>query len=336
MKKASHFQVQPGWKLLVLDMGMNPDEVLRLAGLPGDLFVREGATVTPLQYFDLFRALEACAGGESLPLRLGRAISVESFHPAIFACLCSPDLNVALQRLARHKALVGPMTLTVAELGDATRVGIGCYGHTETIPRSLGLSELVFLTQLARIATRQTIVPTELTLPDPPLEPEPYTAFFGRPVRRGDAIRIAFAAADARRPFLTGNSALWDFFEPRLRELLSTLEAGASMRQRVHSVLLELLPAGQASIDAVAGRLALSRRSLQRHLGEESCSYQDILNQTRQDLATHYLRRSTISPGEIAYLLGFQDGNSFIRAFRNWTGTTPGEFRGRQRGTVCG
>jgi AraC-like DNA-binding protein len=44
-------------------------------------------------------------------------------------------------------------------------------------------------------------------------------------------------------------------------------------------------------------------------------------------LAEHYLRQSTITPSEVSWLLGFQDGNSFIRAFRNWTGTTPGQYR---------
>lgn len=46
------------------------------------------------------------------------------------------------------------------------------------------------------------------------------------------------------------------------------------------------------------------------------------------ELAEHYLARSSISAGEIAFLLWFQDSNSFLRAFRGWTGTTPGEFRG--------
>jgi AraC-like DNA-binding protein len=52
-----------------------------------------------------------------------------------------------------------------------------------------------------------------------------------------------------------------------------------------------------------------------------------VLNETRQELAQHYLANSTISPAEISYLLGFQDGNSFIRAFKGWTGMTPGSYR---------
>jgi AraC-like DNA-binding protein len=129
------------------------------------------------------------------------------------------------------------------------------------------------------------------------------------------------------RPFLTANLTMWEAFEPSLRKRLSALDEQASTTERVRSVLLEMLPAGMGSVDAVAQRLALSKRSLQRHLGDEGLSFQDVLNKVRQELAQHYLTNSTISPGEISWLLGFQESNSFIRAFRSWTGKTPGAYR---------
>jgi AraC-like DNA-binding protein len=67
---------------------------------------------------------------------------------------------------------------------------------------------------------------------------------------------------------------------------------------------------------------------LQRHLANEATSYQDVLDDTRQELASHYLARSAISPGEISFLIGFRDTNSFLRAFKDWTGMTPSVYRG--------
>jgi AraC-like DNA-binding protein len=78
-------------------------------------------------------------------------------------------------------------------------------------------------------------------------------------------------------------------------------------------VLLEMLPSGQSAIEETASRLATSKRSLQRRLSDELSSYQEVLDTTRRELAQHYLARSSISPTEIAYLLGCQEGNSFIR-----------------------
>ncbi|WP_338845087.1 AraC family transcriptional regulator ligand-binding domain-containing protein [Massilia sp. W12] len=327
MKQAQRFTVLRGWKLIMRDMGIPVAHVLRRAALPEDLFARSDATLSAAEYFALWQALEDEAGGDTLPLRIGQAISVEAFDPPIFACLCSADLNQALPRLAGFKRLIGPLTLALESTPQATHATFGCYGHAGPLPRSLGATELVFLTQLARLATRQRIVPLRLELPAPPQDAAPYTAFFGSPIQTGPAPRISFAAADASLPFLTEDAAMWGFFAAGLQQRLADLDAQAGMAERVKSALLDMLPAGQGTMEQVAARLTISKRSLQRHLGTEGLCFQDVLNQTRHELARHYLQHSQISPGEISWLLGFQDGNSFIRAFKSWSGRTPGEWR---------
>ena len=327
MKQATRFAVQMSWKLLILDMGYAPADVLSLARLPGDLFARPGASLSPAQYFDLWRGLEQVAGNDELALKLAQAMSVEAFDPALFACLCSPDLNTALERLAHYKRLIGPLNMVVDIRSDRTQVTLSCYGHTEPIPRSLGVSELVFFTQLARLATRERIEPLAASVPDLPADAGAYKAYLGCALAASEQIQIAFSAHDARRPFLTENMAMWTAFEPSLKSRLSELDAQAKMRERVRAVLLEMLPAGISSIDAVAQRLAVSKRSLQRQLADESVGFQEVLSDVRQALAQHYLSRTDISAGEISWLLGFQESNSFIRAFRSWTGTTPAAYR---------
>lgn len=327
MKQVGKFIIQRTWKVLMTDMGLRPGEVLTLAGLPTDMFSRKEASLSPADYFQLWRGMEQAAGDGELPLMMGQAISVEAFDPPIFASLCSPHLNAALHRLSHFKALIGPLMLAIDVGAEHTTVVLDCYGHQGAIPRCLAAAELVLLTQFARLATRQHIVPQEVELAVLPANLAPYEAFFGCALTQGNGNRLSFHAADAVRPFLTEDAAMWAFFETELNKRLSDLEMGASMTQRVRSVLLELLPSGQSTIDAVAKRLAVSKRTLQRTLSEESCSYQDVLGTTRKELAQHYLTRSSISLGEVSWLLGFQDSNSFQRAFKVWTGTTPGEYR---------
>lgn len=327
MKQASRFSVQRGWKLLISDLGLSPADVLALAGLPGDLFSRTDASLAAAEYFALWRGLETAAGDLELPLAIGQAISVEAFDPPIFASLRSPNLNVALQRLSEFKRLIGPMHLAVEITADGTTVELSCYGYAGVLPRSLCATELVFFTQLARLATRHAVVPLAVTLVQPPLHSEAYEAYFGVPVGVGESNRICFSSTDAARPFLTEDAQMWDYFADGLRQRLSTLEADAGIAERVRIALLQMLPSGQSSIEAVASRLAMSKRSLQRALSAEAASFQTILGATREQLAQHYLANSTLSSGEIAFLLGFQDGNSFIRAFTSWTGTSPVRYR---------
>ena len=334
MAKARRFAVQPGWQILLADMGVPVADVLRHADLPADLFRRADASLAANQYFALWQALEDITGSSELPLLIGRAISVESFDAPIFAALCSPDLNVALGRLSDYKRLIGPLRLDVQVGTGKTRAVIHCDGYDGDLPVSVGATELVFLTQLARIATRRRVEPIALTLSQPPADGAAYREFFGRAIRRGEGTSIAFAARDASAPFLTENLAMWRAFEPDLRQRLAEVECDAGIVERVRSVLLEMLPGGLSSIDEAARRLAMSKRSLQRHLRAEARTYQDVLNETRRELAEHYLVRSTLPPSEISFLIGFRDSNSFLRAFNGWTGQTPGEFRRARPGAV--
>ena len=77
----------------------------------------------------------------------------------------------------------------------------------------------------------------------------------------------------------------------------------------------------------MARRLGMSRRSLQRRLGEEGTTFQKQLNHTRELLAKHYLGTTSMSTDQIAYLLGYLELNSFLRAFSTWCGMSPSEWR---------
>ncbi len=328
MRHPSHFAIQPGWKLLLADMGIDPAQVLRLAGLPADLFARQDASISPAQFFQLWQVIEDTAGDDMvLPLRIGQAISVEAFDPPIFASLCSPNLNIAFQRLSVFKKLFGPMALLVDITDSHTSATLECYADAGPIPRSMAAAESVFLTQLVRLATRHRVVPIAVTMPELPDRIEDYREYFGVMPKAGSGVTVTFSKEDSVRHFLTANEAMWAFFEVGLRERLGNLNASATMSERVKAVLLEGLPAGQYTVDDVAKNLAVSKRGLQRQLSVESATFKGILNATRQQLAVHYLQKPGIAQGEIAFLLGFQDVNSFIRAFKDWQGVTPGVFR---------
>ncbi len=164
------FQFAAGLESAARDMGVNPTLVLRLAGLPADLFARKDASLSPADYFCLWHGLEQAAGIDVWPLKMGQVLSVEAFDPTIFASLCSANLNTALQRLSQFKNLVGPLTFTIEITAHQTYVTLDCYRNSEPIPRSLGVAELVFLTQLARLGTRKRIVPSLVELVQPPSE----------------------------------------------------------------------------------------------------------------------------------------------------------------------
>ena len=319
------FTLNPGIGILWTDLGLEPADVLARAGLPADFLVQGGATLPAQRYFDLWHAMEAESGDPLLPLRIGAAITVEVFDPPIFAAMCSPDLEVATRRLAQYKRLIGPMRLQVSTTRDGMKVQF-LWPKEATPPHSLRLTELVFWVALARLGTRHQVKAARVTSPEAPEEMEEwkhYRDYLGVEIERGREQAIWFSREDCSRPFLTANEAMWEFFEKDLRRRLTTLDESSTMTERVQGVLLEMLPSGITAMADVARKLAVSTRTLQRRLKDEGTTFKDAVSRTRESLARHYLGNSRMTSAEIAFLLGYEDTNSFYRAFRGWTGQTP-------------
>ena len=89
-------------------------------------------------------------------------------------------------------------------------------------------------------------------------------------------------------------------------------------------------------VQDLARELHLSTRTLQRRLTERDVTVQQLLDEARRELAHHYLLHSSRELNETAYLLGYEDANSFYRAFHHWEGTTPGQWRPHRNGVKPG
>jgi AraC-like DNA-binding protein len=326
MAGAATFPIEPGWRPLLKDMGLRVDRVLRRAGLPDDLLSRPQAGLTTAEYFRWWESLATEANDPLFALRLVETLQAESFVPPIFAALCSANMLQAVQRLATYKRLIAPMRLHIGidRRGDLTLTPQWLEAEGR-VPQALIVVELAFLLRLARLATREPIAALRVTMPRLPdaAQAEAYTRYFGVVPRRAAVAGLTLSALDAKRPFLTENAAMWRVFEPDLRRRLGELDASATTATRVRAALLELLPGGESSIEAVAQRLTLSKRTLQRRLEDEGENFRTLVNRTREDLARHYLTQTHLSVNEIGFLLGFEDPNSFFRAFHTWTGKTP-------------
>ena len=320
------------WRTLLKDLGVAPADVLRRAGLADDLLQQPSVRLAPVDYYRLWDSIEAALAGAPLALCLCEAVRSESFSPPLFAALCSPNLLVAARRIAQYKPLIAPIRFAVTESGERVTFVYAWPDDEPAPPVSLVMMELLFCVTLARMGTREAIRPLAVTTSVLPSTLAPYEAFLGVRVERGSAHQVTFAAADATRPFLTSNEPLWAAFEPGLRQRLADLEASATTARRVRAALLEGLPSGLLASADIARKLALSKRTLQRRLEAEGTGFQRVLAETRADLARHYLEKTTLPVAEISFLLGFDEANSFYRAFRSWTGSTPDNVR-RLQGT---
>ncbi|BDM83396.1 AraC family transcriptional regulator [Acaryochloris marina] len=325
MNPTNHkFVLDSGWQVLLKDLGVSPQAILRQANLPLDLFCQPTPALTSTEYFRFWEGLETLLSKDpTFPLRIAQSITVESFSPPIFACICSENLNQGIQRLALYKRLIGPFRLDVTQTIHDTQIALGELPGHPPIPQSLIAMELALLVHLTRLATRAFIIPLKVqstfTIPGS----KEYEAFFGVPLDNGELDGVVFSAADAQKPFLTANAGMWSIFEPELHKRMQHLEVDAHFRDRVRACLMEILASGQCTMADVAKRLAVSTRTLQRRLQDENTSFKQELSSLRAELANHYLVNTPYSSAEISLLLGYSEPSSFFRAFHLWTGKTP-------------
>lgn len=330
MSRTNQFSLQ-GWRVLLADLGINATNVMRRAGLPDDFLSREDPRLETDAFMRVVASIDTEARDPLLPLRIANAVSIEAFDPAVFAATCSENLNLALRRLSTFKRLICPMRLDVEITDTHTQIEPHWLQAREMPHRNWVITEVLFFVALARMGTRSAVIPLTVEVPEPPEHQDAYVEYLGIRIGQSDQPRVRFAAADAERPFLIANDAMWKFFEPELRRRLEQLDADATHSDRVRAALLECLPSGRSSADEVAKKLGMSKRTLQRRLQSEDQSFQSILDHTREELARHYLGSSQMSGAEISFMLGYEDPNSFFRAFHVWTGETPESVRSQLR-----
>ena len=99
-----------------------------------------------------------------------------------------------------------------------------------------------------------------------------------------------------------------------------------SVAARVRHLLHQAQP-DWPTLDDIAPLLAISRRTLLRKLKGEGSSYQDLLDEARNELACWYLRHTPLSLAQVSTKIGFSDQANFSRCFRRWQGLTPSDYR---------
>ncbi len=129
------------------------------------------------------------------------------------------------------------------------------------------------------------------------------------------------------RPLPNSNPALVQLLTGRLNARLAAYKAGSSLRMLVMSGLHRQIRQGKPNLDDTAKLLGMSGRTLRRKLLAEELSYSELLAATRKEAAEVYMHEEKMTLAEIAGLLGYGDQTAFMRAFRDWFGTSPGAYR---------
>lgn len=313
---------------LLSGFGVSSASVLQTVGLDGDAFSHPDNALPFEVVCRLVAACAAATGREDFGLLIGASASPSDLGLVGFLMKQAPDAGTALDDLVRflHHQDTGAVPFVrrrdgVAELGYAIIHGAAT-GCDEVYDGAIAIGWV-----LMRALCGPRWSPIEVTLSRPrPRNAGRYVRFFGSPVRF-DAERSAllFAESWLDTPIAGADAALRSMLWEQIQLLEEQPEGSLADRVRRHMRIILLSRRGR--LDEVADDLQLSRRALERRLEEEGCSFRKLSEEMRSEVARQWLEGTRMSITQIALALSFSEVSSFSRAFRQWSGVAPREWR---------
>jgi len=281
------------------------------------------------RYFAFWRAVEASGVPPDFGLRLPEAPALYQMDVASTAALLSENFGEALSTLARYKRLTCPEEVDVEVIGEEAQVGLRwLHGSGMIAPPLLIDATLAWMCRIASLGSENAIRPIRVEVTRAESRSKSLSEYFGCPVRFNSARDVlVFSKGSLELPFATYHPEMLELMTPGLEAALQARAAAESLSQQVRNLLVKSMGGKRPSVDLVAKELSVSVRTLQRRLEDEGTSYQKLLDEVRQRTARHLLSATDLDQGEIAFVLGFEELNSFTRAFQCWEGTSPGRWR---------
>jgi AraC-like DNA-binding protein len=331
----THFRVAGRLAQKLEELGVRVSAVLRRAGLPQDLFDQTRVLVTTEELFALWRAVGEVSTDPAIGLRLGTETKTERFHPSGIAALSTPNFGAAINHMARYKQLTCPEEMLHETNNEEWSIRFRWLLAVDSEPKVLTEYCFAWLLTIARHGSGTSLSPLRVELIQPRSHVKTIERHFGCPVVCDASHNtIVFRASDAQRAFVTRNAELLDMLAPQFEKELKQCNDQDSFTTLVRRAIHERLTGHRPAVEDVARSLHMSSRTLQRRLQDAGSSYQRVLDEARHQMARYYLGNSVLELNEAAYLLGYEDAKSFVRAFRTWEGMPPGLWRETHRASA--
>ncbi|MFZ6048097.1 AraC family transcriptional regulator [Pseudomonas sp. CR3202] len=307
--------------------GVDSARIFQVVGIPMDLSNDPMVRLPTTTLTRLYRACVEVTNNPYFGLTVAKFLQLPHLHALGYALAASGTLMDFCRRLERYFRLasqVAKVSLTEVDGKVLLRFEYLVELSGETEDAFSG-----FVVRTMRLLYKPEFSPlrVELHRPMPREGAEPYEALFRAPVSfsQVDAL-LVFDKADLLQPLSGSCPELAQASDSIIIGYLARLDK-SDVITGVTQKIIEFLPVGDCTRDKVASAMCMSPTTLQLKLSQRGTNFQQLLDDTRKELACSYLRQAARPVTEITFLLGFSDTSNFTRAFKRWTGLSPTDFR---------
>ena len=314
---------------LLKDLGVSPQRACRQADIPYPIFSNPE---NRMSYEAFGRILMVCielTGRADFGLLLGARFRLENLGELGELMRVSATVREALRKLILNLRYYDRFAFCFLLQTGSDRVLLGYTFEHPAVESTPVFYDAVMaiafriLRQLCGRAWKASTVHFSHSHPD---NVTPYRRVFGPNVRFDQQITgISFDTAWLDRAMPGADAAKWHRLSEELQAKHSRLPL--SFSEEVLTVLHQMLPIGKTAAGDIANLFGISERTLRYRLKNEGSSMQCLLADTRHELARHLLLNTHLPVSKIAANLGFAESAVFSRAFRNWAGMGPRQWR---------
>ena len=284
----------------------------------------------------IWTAAAAASGDPCLAIRAAEALPFGAYRVLDFLAAHAPTLGEALERTAAYFPLIDPRG-RLSCIEDSSDAGADVtieFALTTGQPVPRPAVEYTFTALVARTRAGMGLSwgPRALELSGArasPLQEAELLRVLGVAPSYGAPIdRLRVSATDWALPNTAGDRGLFEVLDRHAALLLEALPpASSSLATQIREAVSAELRGGNPTLERVGRRLGVSGRTLQRRLDDQDLRFGELVDEVKTELAKAYLHDRSLALCEVAFLLGFADQSAFTRAFKRWTGHTPGRFR---------
>lgn len=316
--------------------GINIENLYTNIGFDPELLKTPDKHIPRSLHYGIWHEVIRQTKNDNLGLHLGEAFSLSHYGIVGYVLLNCQTLNEVFEKFCKYTCLFCQEMLTHLTLFDGLAFFEcnsipGCKPDEALLETARYDTECTFASALPTIKslTGKVLRPLEVWFRHQrPADLSEYERIFQCDVKFSMPVnRLIFDANCLNWSVLSSNANLLSFFEEQAEATLNQLNGDDLYTAKVSQAIVQKLKGELPTVNAIASDLTMSTRQLQRALKVEGTSFQKLLDQTRQNIALKYLKDPSTPIHSIAFLLGFSETSAFNRAFKRWTGKTPGDYR---------
>lgn len=309
--------------------GFTVDQVLHNTGLDQGLIDGQQICPSPDQYRQIIRNIIDLTGDPHIGLTLGDEFKISNLGVLGYAALSAANLAQTRGLFARYDALVEHILLPSTEVTSDR--------WSTELKEMFPLGELLpfaveeFISRTCGLASSLTnrpfpVLEIRVSYPQPD-DIDRYRQRFDCPIYFDQSRNVILWDVNSQDHSISlANNEVYKLCEQQCKMLIDQMKDADLLSSKIRNALVNN-PGEFPTLEQMSRKLNMGSRTLRRRLVQENLTYQQILDETRKNLAIQYLQSTSLTPKEIGYLLGYNSVSNFRRAFKGWTGKKLTDYR---------